>query len=97
MTITPDQFERQVTTLRTIGTMTLLKLPFLLPSILIFNTSYKPPTPAPHDDEVVSGGPLYEQICPVVYPVLQRVSKLLTFLYICEHLVTVIWLNTLCC
>lgn len=76
--------------------MTLLRLPFLLPSVLIFNASYIPPNPAPRGDEVVSG-PLYEQICPVVYPVLQRVSNFLIFVYLGEHLVTVIRLNTLYC
>ncbi|OJA19385.1 hypothetical protein AZE42_08277 [Rhizopogon vesiculosus] len=56
--------------------MTLLRLPFLVPSVLIFNASYIPPTTAPHD-EVVIGGPFYERICPVVYPVLQRLSGLI--------------------
>jgi hypothetical protein len=86
-----------VTTLRTIDPMTLLKLPFLVPSVLIFNASYIPPTTAPHRDEVVSGGPIYERICPVVYPILQRVSTLLIFVHLGEHLVTAIRLDTLCC
>jgi hypothetical protein len=76
--------------------MTLLKLPFLVPSVFIFNASYMPPTTASHD-EVVRGGPFYERVCPVVYPVLQRVSKLLTFVHLGEHLVTASRLDTLCC
>ncbi|KAG2039411.1 hypothetical protein BDR03DRAFT_998802 [Suillus americanus] len=56
--------------------MNLIKLTFLVPSVLIFNNAYISPNAAPHDDEAINGGPLYERICPVIFPVLQRVSGL---------------------
>lgn len=55
--------------------MNLMKLPFLVPSVLVFNNAYISPAPAPHDDEAISGGPLYERICPAVFPILQRVRE----------------------
>lgn len=71
--IRPMIFERPVT----IVTMNLMKLPFLVPSVLVFNNAYISPAPAPHDDEAISGGPLYERICPAVFPILQRLSGLI--------------------
>jgi hypothetical protein len=77
--------------------MTLMKLPFLVPSVLIFNNAYISPNAAPHDDEAISGGPLYERICPAIFPILQRVSEFPTFRHLDEHLVTVVGFDTLCC
>ncbi|KAG0702113.1 hypothetical protein DFH29DRAFT_999611 [Suillus ampliporus] len=57
--------------------MTLMKLPFLLPSVFVFNSAFLSPNPTPDHDEVISGGPLYERICPAIYPVLQRLSALI--------------------
>ncbi|KAG1744627.1 uncharacterized protein EDB91DRAFT_195537 [Suillus paluster] len=57
--------------------MTLMKLPFLVPSVLVFNNAFISPASTPRDDEVVSGGPLYERICPAIYPILQRLSALI--------------------
>ncbi|KAG1807846.1 uncharacterized protein BJ212DRAFT_1281434, partial [Suillus subaureus] len=54
-------------------TMTLMKLPLLVPSVLVFNNAYISPATAPRNDETISGGPLYERICPVIFPILQRV------------------------
>ncbi|KAG2030513.1 hypothetical protein BDR03DRAFT_936640 [Suillus americanus] len=53
--------------------MTLIKLLFLVPSVFLFNNAYIPPT-IPRDDEVIHGGPLYERICPPIFPVLHRLS-----------------------
>jgi protein-S-isoprenylcysteine O-methyltransferase Ste14 len=62
--------------------MTLIRLLFLVPSVLLFNNAYIPPTTIPRD-EVVHNGPLYERICPAVFPMLHRVStKCPTFVYI---------------
>jgi len=57
--------------------MTLMKLLFLVPSVLVFNNAYISPNPAPNDDETISGGPLYERICPAIFPILQRLSGLI--------------------
>ncbi|KAG2145452.1 uncharacterized protein EDB93DRAFT_1251322 [Suillus bovinus] len=57
--------------------MTLIKLLFLVPSVLVFNNAYISPAPMPNDDETISGGPLYERICPVIFPILQRLSGLI--------------------
>ncbi|KAG2088275.1 uncharacterized protein F5147DRAFT_726982, partial [Suillus discolor] len=57
--------------------MTLMKLLFLVPSVFVFNNAYISPNPAPNDDETISGGPLYERICPVIFPILQRLSGLI--------------------
>lgn len=61
----------------TIITMTLMKLPLLVPSVLVFNNAYISPATAPRNDETISGGPLYERICPVIFPILQRLSGLI--------------------
>ncbi|KAH7882116.1 hypothetical protein F5I97DRAFT_406836 [Phlebopus sp. FC_14] len=54
--------------------MSLLKVPILLPSVWFFNVAFTPPTPPPDRSDCISGGPLYERICPAVYPILQRLS-----------------------
>lgn len=71
----PTTFARPVT--RTIVAMTLVKLLFLVPSVIVFNNAYISPNPTPHSDEVISGGPLYERICPAIFPILQRLSGLI--------------------
>lgn len=54
-----------------------MKLLFLVPSVLVFNNAYISPNPAPHGDDAITGGPLYERICPAIFPVLQRLSGLI--------------------
>ncbi|KIJ61730.1 hypothetical protein HYDPIDRAFT_115543 [Hydnomerulius pinastri MD-312] len=53
--------------------MSLVKVPFLISSVWLFNLAFTSPTPPPDTSERVSG-PFYERICPVVFPVLQRLS-----------------------
>lgn len=57
--------------------MTLMKLLFLVPSVVVFNNAYISPNPTPQNDEVISGGPLYERICPIIFPIFQRLSGLI--------------------
>lgn len=77
--------------------MTLMKLLFLVPSVLVFNNAYISPNPAPNDDETISGGPLYERICPAIFPILQRVCQFSMYRHINEYHITVVGLDTLCC
>ncbi|KAG1841165.1 hypothetical protein C8R48DRAFT_751226 [Suillus tomentosus] len=56
--------------------MTLIRLLFLVPSVLLFNNAYIPPTTIPRD-EVVHNGPLYERICPAVFPIGQLPDMML--------------------
>jgi hypothetical protein len=77
--------------------MTLMKLPFLIPSVLVFNNAYISPAPAPQDDEAIGGGPLYERICPAVFPILQRVREFPASRHLNQYPVTGVGFDTLRC